>query len=297
MTLMLTGWLLILASVAISALLIARLRPSVWRLGQEPRLAAGTRTAAASLLLLVAGIGAATSHFGYPSEAPHSGPASSLPLSHASSDDESLVHLKDYLRSAGTEEPGSAESAGESLPDVNTMIERLAARLKDAPEDIKGWQMLGWSYFHTARYEQAAAAYARAVEIDPDSMEIKLAYDEAKARASDSASLETATSLRAGDTAKGGDGSGAGRIAATEAMPPRGHDGAIRAMVEGLADRLERAPRDVDGWTHLMRSRVVLGETEIAATVFRKALEVFMDDAAASGDILAAATELGLRAE
>ena len=53
-------------------------------------------------------------------------------------------------------------------------------------------------------------------------------------------------------------------------------------MVDGLADRLESSPRDVEGWTRLMRSRVVLGEREVAATAFRKALDVFKDDAAAS---------------
>ena len=51
------------------------------------------------------------------------------------------------------------------------------------------------------------------------------------------------------------------------------------------------------GWIRLMRSRVVLGEEEVAATALRKALEVFVDDQAASGQILAAATELGLKAE
>ena len=86
-------------------------------------------------------------------------------------------------------------------------------------------------------------------------------------------------------------------IAKSEAMPPHESDAAIRAMVDGLADRLESSPRDVEGWTRLMRSRVVLGEREVAATAFRKALEVFKDDSAASGKITAAAIELGLKAE
>jgi cytochrome c-type biogenesis protein CcmH len=68
-------------------------------------------------------------------------------------------------------------------------------------------------------------------------------------------------------------------------------------MVDGLAARLEGSPRDVEGWTRLMRSRVVLGERGVAATAFRKALEVFKDDAAATGKISAAAVELGLKAE
>jgi hypothetical protein len=46
-----------------------------------------------------------------------------------------------------------------------------------------------------------------------------------------------------------------------------------------------------------MRSRVVLGERERAATAFRAALDVFKDDSAASVQITAAAIELGLKAE
>jgi hypothetical protein len=42
---------------------------------------------------------------------------------------------------------------------------------------------------------------------------------------------------------------------------------------------------------------VVLGEKEVAATAFRKALEVFKNDSAAAGKITAAAIELGLKTE
>ena len=157
--------------------------------------------------------------------------------------------------------------------------------------------MLGWSYFHTARYEQAATAYARAVELDPSSAELKLSYEEAKAKASEGDNLETASSLQTEPVAKGGDGLSVEKITKPETMPPHEHDAEIRSMVDGLADRLESSPRDVEGWTLLMRSRVVLGEREVAATAFRKALEVFKDDSAASGEITAAAIELGLKAE
>ena len=208
-----------------------------------------------------------------------------------------LARLKDYTRSIGTEEPASTAAAGKLLPDVNTMIERLAARLETTPEDIEGWRMLGWSYFHTARYEQAATAYARAVELDPSSAELKRSYEEAKAKASESDNSETASSLQTEAVGKGGDGPGVEKIAKSEAMPPHERDAAIRSMVDGLADRLESSPRDVEGWTRLMRSRVVLGEREVAATAFHKALEVFKDDSAASGKITAAAIELGLKAE
>ena len=107
-----------------------------------------------------------------------------------------LARLTDYTRSIGTEEPASTAAAGKLLPDVNTMIERLAARLETAPGDVEGWRMLGWSYFNTERYEEAASAYAKAVELDPSSAELKRSYEEAKAKASESDNSETASSLQ-----------------------------------------------------------------------------------------------------
>ncbi len=68
-------------------------------------------------------------------------------------------------------------------------------------------------------------------------------------------------------------------------------------MVDGLAERLERSPRDVEGWTRLMRSRVVLGEREVAASAFETALEVFKDDSEASSQVVAMAIELGLKSD
>jgi cytochrome c-type biogenesis protein CcmH len=182
------------------------------------------------------------------------------------------------------------------LPDVNTMIDRLADRLKTSPNDIEGWRMLGWSYFQTGRYQQAATAYARAVELDPSSAEFKRAYEDAKAKAAETGNIETASSSPT-EAAGKGEEPRVDKDATSEAMPPNEREAAIRSMVEGLADRLESSPRDLEGWTLLMRSRVVLGEKEVAAAALRKALEVFKDDTAASGKIAAAATELGLKAE
>ena len=277
--------------------LLSRLRSSSWRFGQDLQGNAGTLIVAAAAFLLVAGIGAVTSYVEDPPEATGSGDTTSSSLSRSESNGEMLARLMDYARSIGTEEPASTAEAGELLPDANTMIERLAARLETTPDDIEGWRMLGWSYFHTARYQQAATAYARAVELDPSSAELKRSYEEAKAKASESDNSETASSLQTEAVGKGGDGPSVEKITQSEAMPPPEHDAVIRSMVDGLADRLESSPRDVEGWTLLMRSRVVLGEREVAATAFRKALEVFKDDSAASDKIRAAAIGLGLKAE
>jgi len=298
MSLTLLGSVLVISSAAISALLIFALRSDVarrdllsrlpsshWRFGQDT---AAVWIVPAVVFLLVAGVGAAVSTMRDPFEATGSRDAMSS-LARSGLDSKMLSRLTDF---AGPAETQAQAPVGKPLPDVNTMIERLAARLETAPNDIKGWRMLGWSYFNTGRYEQAAAAYARAVELDPNSAEFKVSYEEAKAKAS-----ETASSLQTPAADRGGDDLRVAKLTKSEATPPHDSDAAIRSMVDGLAHRLESSPRDLEGWTRLMRSRVVLGEREVAVTAFRKALEVFKDDSAASGKITAAAIELGLKTE
>lgn len=258
--------------------------------GQNLRGPAGALVLAAAVFLLVAGVGASVFYFGT------TGSKGTIPVSRSVVDGD-VARLKEYTRSIETKEPAPAAAAGDLLPDVNTMIERLAARLESAPQDIKGWQMLGWSYLNTGQYQQAASAYARAAALDPNSAEIKRSYEEAKAKASGGGNLETVSPSRSEAVGKAADGSRAETTTKSETTPPHETDAAIRAMVDGLAARLESSPRDVEGWTRLMRSRVVLGEREVAATAFRKALEVFKDDPAASGKIAAAAVDLGLKAE
>ena len=55
---------------------------------------------------------------------------------------------------------------------VNAMIAGLAARLEREPGDIDGWRMLGWSYYKVGQFDQAAAAYGRAVALAPDDGEL-----------------------------------------------------------------------------------------------------------------------------
>lgn len=250
----------------------------------------GTLIAAAAVFVVVAGIGAATSYLRDPPEV-------TATTKSAPQGGDTLAQLKDYTRSIGAKQPAHAPPAGKMLPDVNTMIERLATRLETAPDDVKGWRMLGWSYFNTAHYEKAASAYAKAVELDPSSAELKASYEEAKAKAAGNHGSETAAAAPAVAADPVGDSPATTEVARMEAMPQQERDAAIRSMVDGLADRLDRSPRDVEGWTRLMRSRVVLGERDVAATAFRKALDVFKDDTAASARIKAAATEFGLKAE
>jgi cytochrome c-type biogenesis protein CcmH len=52
---------------------------------------------------------------------------------------------------------------------LEAMVEKLAARLKEEPENGEGWLMLARSYRHFQRYEDAARAYGNAVSrLPPD---------------------------------------------------------------------------------------------------------------------------------
>jgi len=74
---------------------------------------------------------------------------------------------------------GSAMASADNLPSVDDMIDRLAARLKDNPEDGEGFRMLGWSYVMTDRPELAIEPYRRALELLPDSARVHSGYGEA----------------------------------------------------------------------------------------------------------------------
>jgi len=267
--------------------LLSQLRSSNWGIGQDLRRASRRLIAPAAAFLLVVGVGAAVSYVADAPGAPGSADTNSVPG--PGSDGDMLESLADYTHSIGAEPPASTPADGKLLADVDTMIERLAARLETTPEDIEGWQMLGRSYFHTERYHQAAAAYAKAIELDPNSAELKRSYEEAKVKASSSDDLQTGAIDGSADRL-------VAKASTSQGAPPQSN-AAIRSIVDDLADRLESSPRDVEGWTSLMRSRVVLGEREVAASAFRKALDVFKDDAAAAAKIMAAAVELGLKAE
>jgi cytochrome c-type biogenesis protein CcmH len=51
------------------------------------------------------------------------------------------------------------------------------------PADPDGWRMLGWSYFQTERFADAATAYGKAVALRPDGPGYQSAYGEALALA------------------------------------------------------------------------------------------------------------------
>ena len=78
--------------------------------------------------------------------------------------------------------PGNVERAGahDVTPDqITTMIERLAARLKEQPDNAEGWAMLARSYNAIGRFSEASAAYAEAAKRVPDDAQLLADYADA----------------------------------------------------------------------------------------------------------------------
>ena len=223
------------------------------------------------------------------------------------SGDEVLSRLRDYAAGTATKLPSRVEgpmsrpgeTAPSDLPDVDTMITRLASRLEKEPNDGAGWRMLGWSYFRTDRLEDAKAAYEKALALEPDSAEIKASYDEVKSKLA----AVTAGSSMSPDSAASAPSppvpaiAGNAGIAAGGTMSEAERDAMVRGMVDRLASRLEQAPHDAEGWKRLIRSRTVLGEKDAAAAAFKKALEIFKDEPEQATEIAALASELGVTSE
>jgi cytochrome c-type biogenesis protein CcmH len=282
--------------------------------------------------------------------------------------------------SAAIDVAGGGEAG---LPTVEEMTRRLAARLARNPADTEGWRTLGWSYLNVGRFDEAAAAYAKAVERDPGNTEFRdglvealvggangvvtrearaaiaetLQRDPKDARAryfaglaseqdgdkatalatwtalmndagigeSLAADLKSRLSDLGRDTGAGagvdgpkiaaaaagergpvsapggtaaprapGNGPNRQDVEAAAAMAPADRTAMIRGMVDGLASRLERSPHDADGWIKLIRSRVVLGEGDLAKQALDRGLAAFADEGAERDRIAAAAQELGV---
>jgi cytochrome c-type biogenesis protein CcmH len=51
------------------------------------------------------------------------------------------------------------------------VIAKLEKKLAEKPDDAEGWRMLGWSYFQTERFAEAATALKQATKLDPEHAE------------------------------------------------------------------------------------------------------------------------------
>jgi cytochrome c-type biogenesis protein CcmH len=74
------------------------------------------------------------------------------------------------LATRGEPPPAAAADNGEreaSLKQIAAMVDKLASRLQQRPDDAEGWKMLARSYSVLGRYGDALPAYRRAVALNP----------------------------------------------------------------------------------------------------------------------------------
>jgi len=75
------------------------------------------------------------------------------------------------------------EEHAATLAQLETMAGRLAARLRENPDDAEGWKLLGRSYSALGRFDQAADAYAKAALRAPRDAQLLVDFADALAMA------------------------------------------------------------------------------------------------------------------
>jgi cytochrome c-type biogenesis protein CcmH len=169
---------------------------------------------------------------------------------------------------------------------MRAMVEKLAQRLRSQGGDVDSWFMLVRSYETLGERDKALTTIARA----------RLAF------ASDPERLSQLDQLLRGPEGVLGQNPATALPGKPEAQKPLVADAGsaeqqmtiIKGMVDRLAQRLAHDGHDVDGWTRLMRSYVVLGERDLAAAAGQRARVALSNDAGALRQLDAAAKELGV---
>lgn len=87
----------------------------------------------------------------------------------------------------------AANTAAQTQPPIDAMVKQLETRMAKAPGDPEGWRLLGSTYFQTARFDDAAKAYAKAVAINPKGVGYQSALGEALVQAAGGVVTPTAT--------------------------------------------------------------------------------------------------------
>ncbi len=90
-----------------------------------------------------------------------------------------LLSIALYLQLGDADAIAKAEMQAEnerSLAQVREMIPQIIERLKQNPNDLQGWLMLGRSYMYLEQYTEAAGVYAKLYQFQPDNLEVMLDY-------------------------------------------------------------------------------------------------------------------------
>ena len=151
-------------------------------------------------------------------------------------------------------------------------LEQFRSVIERVPNEPRAHYYVGLASAQEGDVDAAVASWTRLLEISPSDVPFRTQIIrsirgvlEQNGRPAD----EVIANLPAGGAAAGG---------ADVASAHDGQDEQIRAMVDGLAARLEDEPDNVEGWLMLGRSRLVLQEPELAKAAFERAKDLAPDN-------------------
>jgi cytochrome c-type biogenesis protein CcmH len=213
------------------------------------------------------------------------------------SDPDKLARFENGLKSAdrpqesiSREDPGQPVSTVAAPPEhdnakMQSMVDKLAERLKSKGGDVASWLMLVRSYEALGERDKALATVAQA-RLAFASDRDNLSRFEQLLGATDSASNAASTpeTVQKPKSEK----------PTLDATLTEQQLAMIKGMVDGLAERLKQDGRDVDGWIRLMRSYLVLGQPDKASAAGQGARVALGSDAEALRRLKAGAKELGV---
>lgn len=87
---------------------------------------------------------------------------------------------------SATDAPAGGAPGMPTQQEIEQRVSKLAARLKENPNDAQGWTMLARSYQNFKRYKEASDAYAHAAELTGNDAELWANYAESLALANNS---------------------------------------------------------------------------------------------------------------
>jgi cytochrome c-type biogenesis protein CcmH len=229
--------------------------------------------------------------------------------------------------------PYLAERSVAPGDDLRSLVARLSVRVRQVPNDPRGWMLLGKGYLTLDDPNGAAAAFRRAIPLAAPEQrstllsaegealtmaadgivtpEAEAAFDEAlRLNPKDQASryyLGTAYAMRRADARAlllwqslladaPSNAPWRGALVDRIAALKAQNGGVpdIGAMVAGLAARLHRDPNDPEGWQRLVRAYVALGDAARAQAALGEARMAMKGDASALAALSAEARSLKL---
>ena len=159
----------------------------------------------------------------------------------------------------------AAAAAGDAPPqaaEIAKLVGVLETKVASDAKNPEGWRMLGWAYFQTERFGEAATAYGKAVALRPDGEGYQSAYGEALVLAADG--NVTPAARAAFDKAVARDGNDARARYFVGVAKQQGGDakGAVEDWLALLGDSTGDAP-----WVPQVRSMIASSGREAGIDV------------------------------